>query len=485
MVPLQCRAVDEHIGAVLVETYRIDRLLGEGGMGKVFEATHLRLPKRFAVKMLNVSMLGNLEALLRFRREAEIVATLDHPSIVTLFDYNVTEDGVPYVVLEFLDGEHLGKRISRGKLGLPEAMRIIVPVAQALQFAHGREIVHRDLKPENILILKNDSVKVVDFGIAKIRGGMELTGVNTILGTVPYMAPEQLLGGKIDARTDQFALGSIAYEMLTGDMAFGASNVPAAAARVAHHHPPPVADVPDAVNRALARAMSKQADERFPSVDAFLHAIVEAASNADRPPVIVVESEGLPPLAGEATAITVARQDVGPTASDVGEDVRNTVPSARQSVITDRTALADPPGEQGEQGEQSEDVVSTQEMSGTPWAVQEPSTPSPPPPAVVTPPVAVARSHTPARVPAVPALLLDAAVDATLPLPSESTAVTRGARAAPATVLSPIIAAPVEHTDPTFEPGALTSSTSSRLWFVLVVATLAGLAVGIWVISHH
>ncbi|MSP60614.1 MAG: serine/threonine protein kinase [Myxococcales bacterium] len=332
--------MDEHLGAVLVETYRIDRLIGEGGMGRVYEATHLRLPKRFAVKMLNVSMLGNLEALLRFRREAEIVATLEHPNIVTLFDYNLTDDGVPYVVLEYLDGEHLGKRIARGKLGVSGAMRILVPVAQALHFAHTREIVHRDLKPENILLLKSDSVKVVDFGIAKIRGGMELTGVNTILGTVPYMAPEQLMGGPIDARTDQFALASITYEMLTGEMAFGATNVPAAAARVAHHHPPQIEGVPEAVNRALTRAFSKKADERFPSVDAFLKEIIAAASERGAVvPEVAVDDDGLPELPGEATSIT--RPTPAPTMASGDEDPDDQVAEPpwrwRKSQITDKT----------------------------------------------------------------------------------------------------------------------------------------------------
>src|SRR5262245_57357099 len=105
-------------------------------MGSVYEAAHVRLPKKFAVKFLNLSLLGNLEALLRFRREAEVVAALDHPSIVGLFDYNLTDDGVPYVVLEYLDGEHLGKRIGKGKLTVGETMRILVPVASALEFAH-------------------------------------------------------------------------------------------------------------------------------------------------------------------------------------------------------------------------------------------------------------------------------------------------------------------------------------------------------------
>jgi serine/threonine-protein kinase len=119
-------------GQVLVDTYRIERLLAEGGMGSVYEARHLRLPKRFAIKFLNLNLLNSAEALARFRREAEIIATLDHPNIVSLLDYNVTDDGVPFIVLEFLDGEHLAKRIARGKLPLDEALRIVAPVVHAL-----------------------------------------------------------------------------------------------------------------------------------------------------------------------------------------------------------------------------------------------------------------------------------------------------------------------------------------------------------------
>src|SRR5690349_3080044 len=128
--------VASRVGQILVETYRIERLIAEGGMGSVYEAKHIRLPKRFAVKFLNVSLVDNAEAQARFKREAEIIAALDHPHIVSLLDYNVTDDGVPFIVLEFLDGEHLGKRIGRGKLPLAETMRILAPVVQALSSAH-------------------------------------------------------------------------------------------------------------------------------------------------------------------------------------------------------------------------------------------------------------------------------------------------------------------------------------------------------------
>ena len=480
--PYNARIVDEHIGAVLVETYRIDRLVGEGGMGRVYEATHLRVPKRFAVKMLNVSMLGNLEALLRFRREAEIVATLDHPSIVTLFDYNVTEEGVPYVVLEFLDGEHLGKRIGRGKLTLSEAMRIIVPVAQALHFAHLREIVHRDLKPENIILLKNEAVKVVDFGIAKIRGGMELTGINTILGTVPYMAPEQLMGGQIDARSDQFALGSIVYELLTGEMAFGASNVPAAAARVAHHFPPPIPDLPGEVNQAVERAMSKQASDRFPSVEAFLRAIVEAASQDQRPAVIIDSSlatdEGLPPLQGEATAITrPGLLHADPDSDDAVADP----PEVRKTSITEKTAR---PADNAIVVE--EDPLATQETENVAWADTQPRPVAAPEPSLDrSPDPPRATVATVGRIESYVIPQAEPAPRADDELPREFTAVTM--RPPPPTVLSPIIAPPAVEISQEFDkPGALTGTPmGARFWVVLLLAALAGLAAGFWLISQR
>ena len=437
--------MEEHIGSVLVETYRIERLIGEGGMGRVYEASHLRLPKRFAVKMLNLSMLGNLEALLRFRREAEIVATLDHPSIVTLLDYNLTEEGVPYVVLEYLDGEHLGKRLGRGPLSLGEAMRIVVPVAQALHSAHQKDIVHRDLKPENIIILRNEGVKVVDFGIAKIRGGMELTGVNTILGTVPYMAPEQLVGGKVDARADQFALGAIVFEMLTGEMAFGAPSVPAAAARVAHHHPPPITGLPDEVNQAIGRALSKRAEERFPSVEAFMKALVEAASR--REPTSFAEladEEGLPPLAGEATA--VSRVPLAPP-RDEGPAER-TAPSPRVEVSTARTpsgSLA-PIAEGAPAPSWDDDATSL--------------------------------------LPAVDPLVATAPQP---PVGGFSTATTQPRPRAPAsTVLTPQIIVTDDSLAAAAAPGALLKSgPDRRLWLLLFLAALAGIAAGFWLVARR
>jgi serine/threonine-protein kinase len=268
------------VGAVLVETYRITRLIAEGGMGDVYEAQHVRVPKKFAVKFLKGALVDKAEALARFRREAEIIATLDHPNIVSLFDYNVGDDGVPYIVLEFLDGEHLGRIIGPNPMRLDEVVRVVESVGKALEAAHAREIIHRDLKPENIILCANGVVKVVDFGVAKLRGAAGLTAFNTTVGTVPYMSPEQILGGTLDGRTDEFALAVMTYEMLTGTTCFGGPEaIPDQALRVLRHVPPPLTGVPQAVDAVVQRGLSKEAADRYPSVIEFVNAFAQAAAS--------------------------------------------------------------------------------------------------------------------------------------------------------------------------------------------------------------
>jgi serine/threonine protein kinase len=314
---LAYNAAVDRVGGVLVETYRIERLIAEGSMGSVYEARHLRIPKRFAVKFLRIGLEDNAEAVQRFRREAEVVATLEHPNVVGLYDYNVGADGVPYIVLEYLDGESLSARLERQrKLPLGEALRIVSAVGSALEAAHAHKVIHRDLKPENIM-LTGDIVKVVDFGVAKLRGAPELTAVNTIVGTVPYMAPEQLMGNASDPRVDQYALATIAYEMLAGEMAFdGSGSVPDVARRVLTHVPPFIAGVAQAVNEVLFRAMSRQPANRFSSVAMFVNALVSTAQGTSEA-ALPDAHEPLPPLLGEATYITEAAR---PADGDEAED---------------------------------------------------------------------------------------------------------------------------------------------------------------------
>jgi serine/threonine protein kinase len=292
--------MDERIGQVLVETYRIERLIAEGGMAAVYEASHLRIPKRFAVKFMKLGLVNNAEALQRFRREAEIIATLDHPNIVGLVDYNAAEDGTPYIVLEYIDGENLGTRLLRGPLDMRDTMRITDSVAAALQAAHDKGIVHRDLKPENIMLSgvgASTKVKVLDFGVAKLRHGPELTAFNVVVGTVGFMAPEQVSGGAVDARTDQFALANIVYTMLTGQSPFEIDGaITQQALHILHFEPKDLPGVPAAFNAALQRAFRKLPAQRFSSVDEFARSLRVAVGKRD--------SGELAPLPGLSTVVS-------------------------------------------------------------------------------------------------------------------------------------------------------------------------------------
>jgi serine/threonine protein kinase len=217
------------IGRTLNATYRLVRPIGSGGMGAILEAQNARLAhKRYAVKLLHPSLAMDPDTFHRFRREAEIASSLGHDHIVEVHDFNVTPEGEPYMVMEFLDGDDLAARIkARGPMSLAETSFILTQVASALEAAHAAGIVHRDLKPQNIFLCKrfgrDDFVKVLDFGVSKMRDSSSVvTRDHSLLGTPFYMSPEQADGrvAEIDRRTDVFALGALLYEMLTGQMAF-------------------------------------------------------------------------------------------------------------------------------------------------------------------------------------------------------------------------------------------------------------------------
>ncbi len=216
------------------------------------------------------------------------------------------------MVFEYLDGEHLGRRIARRPLTLAEAVRVLVPVGHALSAAHVKAIVHRDLKPENIFLCRSGTVKVVDFGVAKLAGAEGLTAFNTTVGTVPYMSPEQIMGGEVDGRTDQFALGAILYEMLTGQSCFaGPESLPDQAVRVIRHQPTAPPGLAPGVWAIIERALSKSADQRFVEVAQFVEALLlavgeltpgEARAQAELVAAPAPEEEGLPPLDGDPHA---------------------------------------------------------------------------------------------------------------------------------------------------------------------------------------
>jgi serine/threonine-protein kinase len=271
------------VGAVVAETYRIQALIGRGGMGAVWAAEHLRLPgKHVAVKVLLDAAAGGEEMLQRFRREAEIASRLGHPNIVEVLDFNTLPTGQPYIVLEYLQGETLAARLTHGRLQLEEALAITRQIGSALQAAHRAGVVHRDLKPDNVFLCTPEEdvptpVKVLDFGISKIRGSQSLRTQDAILmGTPQYMAPEQATGRNttVDARTDVFAVGAIVYEMLGGQPAFAGGSLAEVVYRVVHGEPTPLRELapalPENVLAAVERALQKDPAARPQDIGAFI-----------------------------------------------------------------------------------------------------------------------------------------------------------------------------------------------------------------------
>jgi serine/threonine protein kinase len=267
--------------------YRLEQLLGRGGMGAVYRARDMRLDRLVAVKVVRAELLGDLEARKRFRREAQIVARLQHPSIVAVYDYGTFVDGGAYLVMELVRGEDLRRVLQReGRLEPPLALKILTSVCAAIEAAHREGVLHRDLKPENILLPGGGTdAKVLDFGVAKVvadeavpesvsspEAPTMITAAGMIIGTPAYMAPEQFHSTRLDTRTDVFALGVMAYEMLSGELPFGRGSlgeVVLAQARGA----PPMKNVvlPPAAERAIRAALDPDPDRRPASPQAFCH----------------------------------------------------------------------------------------------------------------------------------------------------------------------------------------------------------------------
>jgi serine/threonine-protein kinase len=267
---------DPLIGAVLADTYHIVQLIGEGGMGRVYEARHTRLAnKRLAVKMLHEDMARQPEIITRFEREAEAASTIAHPNVVEVLDVHHLEDGRPYIICEFLEGEEFGALLDRlGKLPTETAIRITRQICRALVAAHERGIVHRDMKPENVFLVgdpRAPRVKVIDFGISKQNdGSSKLTRTGMVMGTPSYMAPEQARGEHVDFRADIYAVGGILYRAVTGQKPYDGEDGAMVLTQVLTEDPkrPRAVEpsVPEALELLIQRAMSRDPADRHASM---------------------------------------------------------------------------------------------------------------------------------------------------------------------------------------------------------------------------
>jgi serine/threonine protein kinase len=286
-VEIASSAFEDLSGQTLGGAYRILELLDEGGMGRLYRAEHVRLKRPIAVKVLASHLAHNEAALKRFNREAEIVSQLHHPHIVHILDFDQTEQGAPYIVMELLQGESLARRLDRERmLPLSDVVQIVSQIAGALQVAHQTGVVHRDLKPDNVFLIAMEDaqifVKLLDFGISKsTHNASHMTREFDVLGTPDYMAPEQAIStAKADHRADQFALASMTYEMLTGQMPFVADTVPALLHKVVNENPTPPSyyarGLTKDIDAIVLRAMAKHPDARYPHIQDFALALSHA-----------------------------------------------------------------------------------------------------------------------------------------------------------------------------------------------------------------
>ncbi|HOU89841.1 MAG TPA: protein kinase [Polyangiaceae bacterium] len=286
-----CDSIHPRPGRVVAGKYQLEGLLGEGAMGTVWRATHLFLRQEVAVKLILPELADSEAARLRFDAEAKAAAALRSRFVVQIFDSGITDDGVPYLVMEYLTGESLEARVDReGPLPLEQAVRVIGQVARGLARAHAQGIVHRDLKPANVYLAQTEDgeevAKILDFGIAKVqRGGTSIsaTATGAVVGTPLFMSPEQARGSKeVDPRSDLYSLGMVAYWALTGRYAFGGEALGELIIAICTHPLPSLVaarpGLPAALDPWFARACAREPGARFASADALVDALVEASA---------------------------------------------------------------------------------------------------------------------------------------------------------------------------------------------------------------
>ena len=286
------------LGMLLSGRYRLDAQVGTGGMSTVYRAFDTTLERTVAIKLMHREIAGDSAQLERFRREARAVAQLSHPHIVNVIDAG-EDDGRPYIVFEYVEGETLKDRIRRhGRLPVDESIAYAIEIARALGAAHGRNIVHRDIKPQNVLIDSEGSAKVTDFGIARSLDEEGLTADGRVLGTTDYVSPEQALGHDVDGQSDVYSLGVVLFEMVTGDVPFHGENQVAVAMKHVREDLPDVQHLRPEVSASLAaildRMTEKDLGRRYPDAQALIYDLEDA---------LAIEAARQGRATGEATAV--------------------------------------------------------------------------------------------------------------------------------------------------------------------------------------
>ncbi|HXM37978.1 MAG TPA: serine/threonine-protein kinase [Gemmatimonadales bacterium] len=289
------------VGQVVADRYHVVKKLGEGGMGQVYLAEHVKMGRRSAIKVMNPSMVHDPDAVARFNREASNASRITHPNVCAIYDFGETPDGLIYLAMEFIEGEPLTDLLERdGALPVPRAASIFQQTADALQAAHDLGIVHRDLKPDNIMLTRRkgggDTVKVVDFGIAKAVGGdqpgQQVTKTGLVVGTPEFMSPEQLSGDALDGRSDLYSLALVFYRMLSGKLPFEATTVQETMIKRLTDEPMKLAEsrpdvsFPPGLQAVLDTALARSPIDRYQTVAKFAADV--AAVTGGRAPTAAV-----------------------------------------------------------------------------------------------------------------------------------------------------------------------------------------------------
>ncbi|MGD2217154.1 MAG: serine/threonine-protein kinase, partial [Gemmatimonadales bacterium] len=282
--------------------YEVLETLGKGGMGVVYRARDPELDRFVAIKVVLAWAQYDADTMERFNREARVVAQMQHPHIVTVFDAGRTDEGLPYFVMEYLEGTDLGEVLGvSGSLVPTRAVRYVLQVCEGLTYAHAREIVHRDIKPANLLITPDDDIKIVDFGIAKLVGS-QITGTGVSLGTPLYMAPEQVAGKPVDHRADIFAVGGVLYTLISGHSPFEAPTLGGICHKIETETPMPLSklgiEIHSRLETSILRALEKSPDDRYQSASelaADLRAVQVALEAQAQAPTVI--SAGSAPVA--------------------------------------------------------------------------------------------------------------------------------------------------------------------------------------------
>lgn len=311
------------VGSIVADRYHIMKKLGEGGMGQVYLAEHVKMGRKSALKVMHPGMKADVDAISRFNREAANASRIAHPNVAAVYDFGETPDGIIYLAMEFVDGPPLTKIIEeQGALPPKRAGEIVRQVAEALAVAHDMSIVHRDLKPDNIMVAKTrdggDLVKVVDFGIAKAAGAesQKVTKTGLVVGTPEYMSPEQLAGDKLDGRSDIYSLGLVAFNMLTGKLPFPSDSAQESMIMRLTDAPKPLAEMkpevawPADVQQVMDKALSRDVTQRYQNATEFGNALYRAI---DRMPETAAAEMGTQVMG--AAAIPATRVASAPAAN--------------------------------------------------------------------------------------------------------------------------------------------------------------------------